>query len=275
MSPRKLLLSAIFVVVGTGSVLAQPAPAEPAAPTAPAADPAPTAPTAPTAPAVEAEHKSESVTHEAEAHHDPSKHFNFLGSPGEHYGKDEFGGKLGDGQMVDPHTGEVVNEEEPMSPAFIYMVLNFAILVGLLAWKARPAVQKLAADRHDQIKVALDEAAKLRAQAAEKLAEYDSRLKAADAEISKLVEDMRVVAEADKKRILEAAERQAAQMKRDAEQRIAAEIETARAVLTREVTAAAAAATEQILREKMNPADQQKVVTTFITGVQAASKEAR
>ncbi len=248
------------------------------------------------APAENAEHNpSESAAKEAagdditkeghgkdkgdEAHHDPSKHFNFLGSPGEHYGKDEFGGKYGDGQMIDEHTGEVVHEEEPMSPPFIFMVLNFAILLGLLAWKARPAAQQLAADRHDQIKTAIDEAAKLRKQAADKLAEYETRLKDADAQITKLVEGMRIDAEADKKRILEAAERQATQMKRDAEQRIAAEIETARVALTREVTAAAAAATEKLLREKVSGADQQKIVGSFIAGVQAAprpgSKETR
>ncbi|HEU0030054.1 MAG TPA: ATP synthase F0 subunit B [Kofleriaceae bacterium] len=218
-----------------------------------------------------------------EAHHDPSRHFNFLGSPGEHYGKDEYGGKYGDGQMVDPHTGEVVMdehgkpaEEEPMSAPFIFMVLNFAVLLGLLAWKGRPAIQKLAADRHDQIKTALDEAARLRQQAADKLAEYESRLKDADSEITKMVAGMRADAEADKQRILETAARQAEQMKRDAELRIAAEIEAARASLTREVTLAATAATEKLLREKMMPGDQQKLVTTFIGDLQtAARKEAR
>jgi F-type H+-transporting ATPase subunit b len=213
---------------------------------------------------------------------DPSKHFNFLGSPGSHYGKDALGGPYGDGVMIDPATGKPFVDdhghavEDPMSAPFIFMVLNFAILVGLLAWKGKPAIEKLAADRHDQIKTALEEAAKLRTQAADKLAEYESKLKKADDEITALVEGMRVDAEADKKRILEAAERQAVQMKRDAEVRIAAEIETARALLTREVTAAAVTATEQVLREKMTRDDQQKVVGAFIAGVQSeATKEAR
>lgn len=218
--------------------------------------------------------------HKAEhPHHDPSKHFRFFGSPIDHYGKDEMGGKLGDGIMTDPETGDVIPEEEPMSPPFIFMVLNFVVLVTLLAWKGKPAVQKLAADRHDQIKTALDEAAKLRKMAADKLAEYELRLKDADAEIKKMVDDMKAVAETDKQRILEAADRQATQLKVEAEQRIAAEIEYARAALTREVTVAATAATERILREKMGPSDQQKVIGTFITGVSevagSASKGAR
>ena len=214
----------------------------------------------------------------AEHHHDPTKHFNFLGSPGEHYGKDIMGGKYGDGEMKDEHGNVMLDDhgrpyEEEMSAPFIFMVLNFVLLLILLAWKAKPAIEKLAADRHDQIKTALDEAAKLRKQAADRLDEYQSKLAKADAEIKAMVEGIRADAEADKKRILEAADRQAAQMKKDADARIAAEIELARTALTREVTYAATAAAEKLLREKMTPADQQQVINTFITGVQAAARK--
>ncbi len=214
---------------------------------------------------------------EAHGHGDPSKHFNFSGSPGEHYGKDVTGGPFGDGKNANPATGEIVpGDEEPMSAPFIFMVLNFAILLALLAKFARPAARKLAAERHDHIKTALDDAARLRKQAADKLAEYDAQLKALPDEIAKIVAGIRADAEADKQRILDAAERQAAQMKRDAELHIAAEIELARRALTREVTAAAAAAAEQILREKTTPGDQQKLVGAFIGELQGAPrKEAR
>jgi len=201
--------------------------------------------------------------------HDPTQHFNFFGMSW--HGKDEYGGKLGDGQMVDEKTGVVVKEEEPMSPPFIFMVLNFLLLLGILVWKGKPAVTQMAADRHDQIKTALDEAAKLRQQAADKLAEYEAKLKDADAEIQKMVEGMKKDAETDKARILDNAAKQSAQLKKDGEARIAAEIEYARAALTREVTAAATTATEKLLREKMQPGDQSKLVAAFINDVQAAS----
>lgn len=220
------------------------------------------------------EYHAEGGNADDEEEPDPTRHFNFFGFQAGHLfdylGKDEYGGKFGDGKMEDPQTGRVVHEEEPASPPFIFMLLNFALLLGLLAWKGWPVAQKVAEERHDLIKTALDEAAKLRKQAADKLAEYEARLQDADAEIKKLVDGMRVDAENDKKRILAAAEAQAAQMKRDAELRIAAEIELARAQLTREVTAAAASATEQLLREKMTAGDQQTLVGAFITDVQHA-----
>lgn len=207
---------------------------------------------------------------------DPSKHFNFFGlQPGhlfDYSGKDEFGGPMGDGKMTDPATGQVVHEEEPASPPFVFVLVNFAILLWLVIKVGRPLARKTAVERHDLIKTALDEAARLRTQAADKLAEYESRLKAADAEVRQMVEGMRADAQREQERILAAAETQAAQLKRDAEQRIAAEIELARAQLTREVTAAAAAATEKLLREQLTAGDQQQLVSRFITDVQGAGQ---
>lgn len=214
-------------------------------------------------------------------HADPSKHFNWADNWFSYRKKDVFGGPLGDGKMVDPHTGQVVIDphtgtpaaEETMSPPFVFMLLNFGILLLILAKFGGPAARKLAQERHDQIKTALDEAAKLRDQAAKKLAEYETRIKDVDSEVKKLVDGIRADAEADKKRIIEAAAAQAAQMKRDAELRIAAEIELARAQLQREVAAAAAAATEKLLKEKVTADDQNKLVNTFISNVQAGARQ--
>jgi F0F1-type ATP synthase membrane subunit b/b' len=217
--------------------------------------------------------KKAAVTHEAaelgseaqeEEEGDPSEHFNFTNFSW--MGKDEWGGPYGDGKEVDKK-GVPHREEEPMSPPFVFMLLNFALLLLILAKWGRPAARKIAETRHEQIKSALDEAKKLRDEAAKKLSDYESRIKDVDAEVVKLMEGIRADAEADKKRILEAAERQAAQMKRDAELRIAAEIELARAQLAREVTAAAATATEKLLRDKTTPDDQKKLVSTFLNGM--------
>lgn len=211
--------------------------------------------------------------------YDNTKYFRWLGSPFDHHDKDVTGAPFGDGKMeeggkvlTDPHhPGHPVEDE--MSPPFIFMVLNFVLLLIILAWKAKPAFEKLAAERSDAIKNALEEAAKLRKQASDRLEEYQSKLAKSDAEIKAMVEGIRADAEADKKRILEAADRQAAQLKKDAETRIAAEIELARATLTREVTYAATAAAEQLLRDKMTAQDQQQVINTFITGVQSAARK--
>lgn len=207
---------------------------------------------------------------------DPSAHFNFFSFG--YGGKDELGGKFGDGVMVDPATGEVERghdgrpeEEEAMSPPFILMLVNFGLMLFILAKFGGPAARKTAEDRSDQIKTALEEAARLRQEAAAKLADYEARLKDSDAQITKLVADMRADAEAEKARIVAAAEAQAKALQRDAEQRIAAEIELARAALTREVALAATGAAEQLLRGKATGADHGRLVDGFLTDLQAVA----
>lgn len=209
---------------------------------------------------------------------DPTEHFNWFGFQNGHLfdylGKDEYGGKFGDdvmtkdGQVVKNEKGEK-EEEEPASPPFVFMLLNFGIFLLILGKTLWPAGQKLSQERHDQIATALDEAKKLREQAEKKLSEYEARIKDVDAEVKKIVDDIRAAADEDKKRILENAERQAKQMKHDAEQRIAAEIEMARHQLAKEVAAAASTATEKLLREKTTTDDQKKLVGNFIAGMGA------
>lgn len=197
-------------------------------------------------------------------HEDPSKRFNFFRL---HYGKDQFGGKFGDG-VQGPH-GE---PEEPMSGPFAFMLINFGLLLVLLGKYGGPVVRKMAETRSDEIKSALDEAARLRQAAADKLDEYSAKLTAAQAEMATMLTNMRADAEAEKQRIMAAAEQQAAASRRDAELRIAAEIERARTELAREVAVAAAAAAEKLLREKTTPTDQAALVDTFIKDVESAAR---
>jgi len=203
---------------------------------------------------------------EAEEDPDPSQHFNFFNFS--YSGKDEYGGKYGDAVETNKQ-GVTLHEEEPMSPPFVFMLINFAILLWLLIKYLLPAGQQVARERHDAIKNALDEAAKLRDEAKAKLAEYETRVKGLDDEIKKLVDGIRADAEADKARILEQAQAQAAMLKREAEQRIAAEIELARTALTKEVTLAATQATEKLLKTQVTAEDQRGLVNTFIKSVEA------
>jgi F-type H+-transporting ATPase subunit b len=198
------------------------------------------------------------------AHHaDPSKHFNWFDVG--YKKKDIAGGKLGDGEQ----NGEP--GEEPMSAPFALMLLNFGILLVILAKLGGPAARKMAETRSDQIKGALDEAAKLRQAAADKLDEYSTKLTAAEAEMKSMLDGMRADAEAERARIVTAAEAQAAAVKKDAEQRIAAEIQRARVELAREVSLAATAAAEQLLRDKATAADHTKLIDTFVKDVEAAA----
>ena len=164
--------------------------------------------------------------------------------------KDEAGGTLEKG-------------ESPMAPPLLFALLNFGIFAGILYWKAGPALSKYLANRHESIKNALEEAAKLQEEAKEKLKEYSSRIADADAEVNALIEQIRKDAEEERAKLVSDAERQAERMKKDAEDRIESEFIAARRELEREVVAKAVEVAEKLLSEKSSASDQSKLFTAY------------
>jgi F-type H+-transporting ATPase subunit b len=192
---------------------------------------------------------------------DPTAHFNWTDFG--YASKDVNGGPLGDEA-----------DEEPMSPPFIMMLFNFGIVVAILLWKVRPGLLRYTARRHETIKAALEEAGLLREQARAKLDEYTAQIDKAEKEIEQMVVDIRQGAEAEKQRILADAQAQADAMKRDAEQRISAEIERARLELEREVVAAAIAVAERLIRDKATRSDHTQLADSFIQDIQTQADQA-
>ena len=205
-------------------------------------------------------HEHAAGGHAADAHGadhghaaDPSAHFNWV----------DFGYS-----SKDVNGGTLEKGEEPMSPPFLGMLINFAVVLFILGWKVWPGLQRYTARRHDTIKAALEEAGKLREEARAKLDQYTAQTERAEREIDQMVADIRAGAEAEKERILADAKAQAEAMKRDAQQRINAEIDRARAELEREVVAAAIAVAERLIRENATKNDQTQLVDGFIQDIQ-------
>lgn len=67
-------------------------------------------------------------------------------------------------------------DDVPMTPPVVLAIFNFLVFIGILYWKAGPALRKYLSERHVSIKEALEEAARLQAEAKEKLAEYSARI---------------------------------------------------------------------------------------------------
>lgn len=175
-----------------------------------------------------------------------------------------------DGKNVD---GEAYQKgDTAMSPPMLLMLMNFAIVLIIIGWKIRPPVSKYVKGRHESIKEQLDKATELRNEAQEKLDLYSSKLAEAEAEVDKIISDIRAAAESEKKRIMADAEAQAASMKKDAETRIAAEIARAREQLEHEIIAAATAAAETMLREQATPKDHTALIDTFISDMWTQAK---
>jgi F-type H+-transporting ATPase subunit b len=207
---------------------------------------------------------------ETEGHHGPAK-INWF-----ELGYDELdteGRTLTRERLIVGEDGEPV-EQEPMAPPLGLAFMNFAVFAFILVWKAGPPIKSFVQTRHTTIKEALEEGKRLRDEAAGKLEEYSARIRGVEAEVDKLIADVRAAAEDEKKRIIADAERQAEQMKKAAEDQIAAEIERARGELEKEVMTAALAAAEKMITEKATAADHQKLIDGFLVDLADAGADA-
>jgi F-type H+-transporting ATPase subunit b len=165
-----------------------------------------------------------------------------------------------------PKAKDASHREWP--PPFGYALINFAVFLALMSRILGKPLKQMVRDRHDRIKTDLDEAKKLRDGAAAMLAEYQKKVENVDAEVDELLETIRKEAEAEKARIIAAAEEQAQRLKQDAERQIGAEIERARQELKRGVSEAAIAAAEQILQKQIGADDQRKMSEQYVTSLE-------
>jgi F-type H+-transporting ATPase subunit b len=203
-------------------------------------------------------HGGDEHSHGEEAAHGEAGHHAPTGAPPVNWSDLGYGEKDIDGGTLD-------KGDTPMAPPLLFALLNFGVFAGLLYWKAGPALSKYLANRHEAIKNALEEAAKLQEEAKEKLKEYSARIADADAEVNALIAQIRKDAEAERTKLVNDAERQAERMKQDAEARIESEFLAARRGLEREVVAKAVEVAERLLTEKSSAADHGILFKSYIS----------
>ena len=165
-------------------------------------------------------------------------------------------------------------EHRDWPPPFGFAVINFVVFLGIMSRILGKPLKQMVRDRHDRIKTDLEEAKKLRDGAAAMLAEYQKKVENVDLEVDALLETIRKEAEAEKARIIAAAEEQALRLKADAEKQIAAEIDRARMELKRGVAEAAVAAAEQLLQRQIGADDQRKMAEKYVANLEQTQKRA-
>jgi F-type H+-transporting ATPase subunit b len=160
-------------------------------------------------------------------------------------------------------------------PPFGFALINFAIFLGIMSRLAWKPLQSYMVQRHDSIAKNLDDAAKLRAAAQSVLDATSGKLAGLDGEIDALLKQIRKEAEAEKARIMAAAEADAQRLRVEAERQIAAEIERARRELRRGVIEAAVAAAAETLRKNVAADDQKKMAERYVADVEHRAKTGR
>ena len=150
---------------------------------------------------------------------------------------------------------------------FIYRCINFAIMVGLLAYFVTKPIRKGLKERRQEIAKTLEDAESARQAAEARYQEYQEKLAQATEEIAGLAEAIKRDGEVERERILAAAKEQASKIERDAENKAAGMIARARAELREEASRLAVELAENLLKEKITAADQERLVDEYMQKV--------
>ncbi len=152
---------------------------------------------------------------------------------------------------------------------FAFQLINFGILLFVLIKFGGKAVNQTLRTRHEQLKSDLAEAATLRADAETRLREQDKRLANLEHEIAALRASMRQEAEHEKSRLVAAAEERARRVKDETAFLLQQQIKEAELRFRREVSEAALKIAEDTLRRSVNPEDERRLASSFVTGIDA------
>ncbi len=242
---KRLTLAACLVA---GSVFAQEAPAAEAPAPAPAAvapAPAPEGTVAQEAPAAEAAHEGD---HAAAAHE---------GAHGEgHHG---------------PGAIRWLPTDEGTQTPYVFMLLNFAILIAIYVKAGKQPVAEALEKRRADFVAKVDEADRLRREAEARAEKYRAQLATLEQDLTAARAALEDAGKAEQQRLVTEARERAERMKKDAEFLVRQEQLAMRDELQRKTAVAAIDAAAQLLAQHVTAADQERLADGFLAGLSSTS----
>jgi F-type H+-transporting ATPase subunit b len=153
---------------------------------------------------------------------------------------------------------EAVAEEETTNPILptgnelFWGAVCFALLWALMKWVLLPPITRTMERRAAKVRGDLEAAESTQAKAAAELREYEDSLVSAKAEAVRIIEDARRRADEERKGVIAAAEADAAAVRADAANEIAAAKERAKADLRGSVASIAVQAAESVVQKQLD-----------------------
>jgi F-type H+-transporting ATPase subunit b len=156
-------------------------------------------------------------------------------------------------------------------PPFGFALINFAVFLFILNKLAGKSFKEFLANRHLEVRKALDRARDLEKQAQAQLTEYEKKGQAMQAEIDALLAAMKEQAQVERQRIIARAEAEAEKLLKDAEAQVQQTIEGAKRDLERKTALLAVDLAEKLVTSRINDFDQRNLVERFVTQVESAA----
>jgi F-type H+-transporting ATPase subunit b len=121
----------------------------------------------------------------------------------------------------------------------------------------------------------IDEAQKMKDDAASRLDDYEEKLAHVDDEIKRVQREMREAGELERERILQEAREKRTRMERDARVLIEQELKAAREYLLRETVASAVRSAHELLAKQVSSADDERMCQEYLTALDHTQIQAR
>ncbi len=150
---------------------------------------------------------------------------------------------------------------------FIWRVVNFLILVGVLYWLLAGKIRSFLSTRREGIRSALAEAVNARKEAERKFSEYNEKLDKATGEIDQIRQIIQAQGLAEKEKMIEDARNAAKKIKEDTETRMEQEFKKASRELRVEAVRLSTQMAEEILRKNIRENDHEALVKDYIEKV--------
>ncbi|MDR0476760.1 MAG: ATP synthase F0 subunit B [Desulfobulbaceae bacterium] len=167
------------------------------------------------------------------------------------------------------HHGEAGTVTKAQLNDLFWRVVVFAVLVILLVkFTAKPLGTALSA-RRQQVREEIENLETRRQDAEKAYQELVAKLEGIEKDIKEIVDRAVVQAEKERVRIIEAAEKSATDITRQAEMAVQKELLDAKRLLRNEMADKAAAMAEQIIKNSLTPDDQLRIVDQYLSKVEA------
>lgn len=149
----------------------------------------------------------------------------------------------------------------------VWRTMNFTILAAVLFKVLKKPVSDLLSSRQASIKENFDELDAKKGEAEKKYAEYEKKLSTIEQEVKKVVQEYIEQGEAEKKRIIEEAQKAAELIKKQAHFAVDQEMKRAKVALSAEVAALSVKLAEDLIKKNLNESDHKKLIDEYIAKV--------
>jgi F-type H+-transporting ATPase subunit b len=173
-------------------------------------------------------------------------------------------GLLGEKEGVEP---DLMTRRKGMPVPFLANLINFAVLAYLgVRFGGKPLTEGLKKRKQDIMRD-IDEAGKTRAEAEDRLSEYEGKLAKIDDELTRIKREYAEQGGRDKDRILQEARERRARMKRDAEMLVEQEGKSLEKSMLEQTVARATSAAEDLIKQRLGGADQDRLADEYLKDV--------